>query len=145
MLEEPLHRNLHPYLHPLLLEFHEINGHPLRAVWRVYKEQSLYKIVLEFDQTSLVVEAEAYDDTIVFHLVSNNDSDIHGWIDASHSELWSGFIGKTFGWGWIIINQQDALDGILLSFDGITPQLMLIVMASSIYESIIHHPSEKSG
>ncbi len=144
MSEKPMHQNLHPDLHPLLLEFHGINGHPLRSVWRIYVEECLDKIVLGFDQDSLVVKAEPEDDTIVFHLISNNDRNTYGWIDASHSELWSGFIGKKFGWGWIIINQQDALDGILLSFDGITPQLMLIVMASSIYESIIYQPSEKN-
>jgi len=134
---------LHPDLHPLLLEFHGINGHPLKAVWRVYTERCLDKIILEFDQALLVIEAEPYDDTIVFHLVSKDDRETHDWIGASQSEPWSDFIGKTFGWGWIIINQQDALDGILLSFDGITPQVMLIVMASSIYESIIHTSSEK--
>lgn len=143
MPEESLHRNLHPDLHPLLLEFHGINGHPLREVWRVYTEESLDKIVLGFDQDSLVIEAEPYDDTIVFHLISNNDRHTVGWIDASHSEPWSGFIGEPFGWGWITINQQDALDGILLSFGGITPQVMLNVMASSIEEHIIRQPSEK--
>ena len=143
-MEESLHRNLHPDLHPLLLEFHEINGHPLGEVWRVYKDESLDKIVLGFDTNSLVVEADPYDDTIVFHLTSSEDLNTNGWIDASQSEPWSGFIGKRFGWGWITINQQDALDGVLLSFDGIIPQLMLNVMASSIVESMIHLSSEKT-
>lgn len=143
-MEESLHRNLHPELHRLLLEFHGINGHPLRAVWRVYTEQCLDKIVLRFDTDSLVVEVEPDDDTIVFHVISNKDLNINSWIEASHSEPWCGLIGVPFGWGWITINQQDALDGILLSFGGITPQLMLNVMASSIEESIIHQPSEKS-
>lgn len=143
MPAEPLHRNLHPDLHPLLLEFHGINGHRLRAVWRVYKDESLDKIVLGFDKDSLVVEAEPYDDTITFHLISNKDINTNGWLDASNSEPWIGFIGETFGWGWITINQQDGLDGILISFGGITPQVMLNVMASSIEESVIHQPSEK--
>jgi len=143
-LEETLHRNLHPDLHPLLSEFHGINGQPLRVVWRVYAEQCLDKIILRFDQDSLVMEAEPYDDTLVFHLTRNEDLNINGWIDASQFEPWSGFIGKPFGWGWVTINQQDALDGVLLSFDGIIPQLMLNVMASSIVESIIHPSSEKS-
>ncbi len=143
MVMETLHKNLHPDLHPLLLEFHGINEQPLRAVWRVYTDDCLDKIILEFDQVSLVAKAQQDDDTIVFHLLNNNERDLLGCVDASHSAPWSDFIGKRFGWGWVIINQQDALDGILLSFDGITPQLMLIVMASSIYESIVHQPSEK--
>jgi hypothetical protein len=54
-----------------------------------------------------------------------------------HSEPWRNLIGQAFGWGWITINQQDALDGILLSFDGIIPLVMLNVIASSIKESVI--------
>jgi Family of unknown function (DUF6334) len=106
-------------------------------------EASLGKIVLGFDQDSLLVEAEPYDDTITIQLISNNDRSTDGWIDASHSKPWSSFIGKTFGWGWITINQQGYIDGILLSFDGIWPQVMLNVMASSIKESIIHQPSSQ--
>jgi hypothetical protein len=142
-LEDAPHRDLHPTLHGLLLEFHRINGNPLRAVWRVYTDQCLDKIILGFDQESLVVEAEPYDDTIVFHIKSNHDLNSDGWMDASHSEPWNNFIGEPFGWGWITINQQDALDGILLSFGGITPQLMLSVMASSIEESLIRLSSGK--
>jgi Family of unknown function (DUF6334) len=142
MSEELLHQNLYPDLDSLLLEFEGINRQVLRAVWRVYREASLGKIVLGFDQDSLVVEAVSYDDTITIHLISNNDRNADGWIDASHSKPWSRFIGKTFGWGWITINQQGYLDGILLSFDGIWPQVMLNVMASSIKESIIHPSSD---
>ena len=137
MNEESLHRNLHPELHSLLLQFHGINGEPLRSVWRVYDEGSLDKVVLEFDQDILVVEADPHDDTIAFHVIRNKDINTNGWTDASCSEPWCRFMGEMFGWGWITINQQDALDGILLSFDGITPQVMLNVMASSIKESLI--------
>lgn len=144
-MQESPHRNLHPELHRILLGFHGINGFPLRKVWRFYTEQCLDKIILGFDQDSLVVEAEPYDDTIMFQIISNKALNINAWIDATHSELWRGFIGKPFGWGWITINQQDALDGILLSFGGITPQLMLNVMASSIQERVIQQPSETAG
>jgi len=41
MSEELLHRNLHPDLDSLLLEFEGINRQVLRAVWRVYREASL--------------------------------------------------------------------------------------------------------
>lgn len=140
MHEEFLHRNVHPELQPLLLRFHGINGERLRSVWRVYHEGNLDKIVLGFDQDSLVVEADAEDDTIAFHVIRNSDRDTAGWVDTSRSEPWNRFIGEMFGWGWITINQQDALDGILLSFDGITPQVMLNVMASSIKESLISEP-----
>ena len=128
---------LHPDLHPLLLEFQGVNGYPLKAVWHVYQDECLDKVVLEFDQVALAVEAEPSDDTIVVHRQSNSVRHSSGWIDVSQSTQWNAFIGKSFGWGWIIINQQDALDRVLLSFDGIVPQVMLIVMASSIHERII--------
>jgi hypothetical protein len=80
---------------------------------------------------------DAYNDTIMFRIVRSRDLNTEGWEDTGHSEPWRRFIGEVFGWGWITINQQDALDGILLSFDGITPQVMLNVMASSIKESLI--------
>lgn len=97
-----------------------------------------------FEHNSLMVEAQPDDDSIMIHVINNNDRDTTGWIDTSHSEVWRDFIGEPFGWGWITINQQDFLDGVLLSFDGITPQVMLNVMASSIEESVIHQPSEKT-
>jgi len=138
MSEEFLDQNLDSDLDHLLSEFQGIDRQVLRAVWRVYTEASLGKIALGFEKDTLVVEAVSFDDTITIHLISNNDRNIDGWIDASHSKPWSSFIGKTFGWGWITINQQGYLDGVLLSFDGIIPQVMLIVMASSIKESVIH-------
>jgi hypothetical protein len=91
------------------------------------------------------VEAEPYDDTIKFHVMSNANLDTSSWICASSSQPWNGLIGEPFGWGWITINQQDALDGILLSFGGLAPQVMLNVMASSIDESFIHRCSEISA
>ena len=127
------HRNLHP----LPLEFHRINGHALRAVWHVYSDQCLDKIILEFDQDCLIAEAEPADDTIVFRSGSKSALSRDQWQDASNSEPWRDLIGRAFGWGWVTINQQDFLDGILLSFDGITPQVMLNVIASSIKESVI--------
>lgn len=101
MKEESLQRNLHPELQPLLLRFHEISGESLRSVWRVYNENNLDKIVLGFDQKTLIVEADAYDDTIVFSIVRNGDLNTEGWVDTGHSEPWSRFIGEAFGWGWI--------------------------------------------
>jgi len=131
------HRNLHPELHSILMQFHRISERKLRAVWHVYDESDLDKAILVFDEESLVIEAEPDDDTISFQIIRNDVSDKERWLDPSTSEVWSKFIGEPFGWGWITINQQDALDGILLSFAGITPQRLLTVVASSIKENII--------
>jgi len=39
---------------------------------------------------------------------------------------------KSFGWGWLTINQQGYIDGDMLSFAGITPRLLITVVASSL-------------
>lgn len=48
------------------------------------------------------------------------------------SEPWQKLIGKECGWTWVTINQQGYRDGVLLSFSGIVPSVMLHVIASSI-------------
>lgn len=129
-------RKLHPDLHPLLLQFQELCGQPLETVWRVYEEQCLDKIILQFASLTVIIEAEPDDDTIKFHVTSKQQP-TEEWCQASGSEPWIGVIGKPFGWGWLTINHLDALDGILMSFSGNTPQVLLTVVGSSIKESIV--------
>ena len=50
----------------LLSEFLKIDGQSLRAVWYVWELGSLDKVVLAFDEGSLVVEVLIDDDTVVF-------------------------------------------------------------------------------
>ena len=52
-------------------------------------------------------------------------------IDASRTEPWAGLLAKPFFWGWIALNQQGYLDGILIIFDGVIPQVLRTVAASS--------------
>jgi len=131
------HRKLHPDLHPLLLQFQEITGQPLESVWRVYEEQSLDKIILQFASLTFIIEAEPDDDTIKFEVASKQDPNTEDWLQASGIEPWSSVVGKPFSWGWLTINHFDALDGILLSFSGNTPQVLLTVVGSSIKESVV--------
>lgn len=137
MSEDFEYRNLHPELHPTLLHFHRINGKHLKAVWRFYGGTDLDKVTLSFDEESLLIEAEPFDDTISISVLHNNERCTEGWLASSDFEPWNNFIGKSFGWGWVAINQQDALDSVLLSFEGLRPQLFLMVMASSIKENMI--------
>jgi hypothetical protein len=116
--------------------FHRIDGQILQAVWRVIDAGCLARVVLHFDQNFLIIEARTDDDTVEFWAEERSSFSNVG-IDASQSNLWSRFIGKSFGWGWVTINQQGYCDGVLLSFGGITPQVILNVVASSINESTI--------
>lgn len=51
--------------------------------------------------------------------------------DLTADPAWSRFIGKEFFWGWFTINQQGYTDGVLLSFDGVVPEIGVNVIASS--------------
>jgi Family of unknown function (DUF6334) len=124
-------------LRPLLDTFHGLNGLILRAISRVYVHESVGRLVLDFDQVSLVVEANSDVDTIEIGVEDRHSMSREDYIDASRSVPWSKFVGEPFGWGWLAINQQGYCDSILLSFHGITPQLLLNVIASSIKESVI--------
>ena len=136
-MSETSHRKLHPDLHSLLLRFQEITGQPLESVWRVYKEQSLDKIILQFATLTFSIEAEPDDDTIRFDVTSKQQPNTENWCQSSSFEPWSRVVGKPFSWGWLTINHLDALDGVLLSFSGNTPQVALTVVGSSIKESLV--------
>ncbi len=118
---------------PMLSAFHIIGDRPLRAVWQGFTEGSLDRMVLIFNQVSLIVIANEDDDSIDFTTADTTEGSDLGDINASLSEPWRTFIGKPFGWGWVTVNQQGYCDGLLLSFGGIIPQIVLNVRASSIY------------
>jgi hypothetical protein len=52
--------------------------------------------------------------------------------NLTSSSFWREFVGQPFGWGWAVMNQQGYSDGVLLSFGGVTPQVLLEVIASSL-------------
>jgi len=122
--------------HALLSEFHKIGTRVLRKVSYVWTDQCLDKIIFEFDEVSLLVEAEVEYDTIAVCCIGNDRLSDHSTA-AGSTDLWNPFISKPFTWGWIMINQQNYLDGILLSFDTIMPNILLNVVASSIVVGLI--------
>ncbi|HKT10307.1 MAG TPA: DUF6334 family protein [Terriglobia bacterium] len=119
-------------LAPMLSTFHSITGKPLVSVWQCRMEGSLDRVVLDFDGASLVILADENDDSIDLTLSNESDRRSVGDVDASGLDPWRSFIGMSFGWGWVTVNQQGYCDGVLLSFGGIFPQIALNVVASSI-------------
>jgi hypothetical protein len=117
---------------PMLTAFHAVVDRPLRAAWEVYIEGSLDRVVLDFGQISLVVAADENDDSIDITATETADLRGVGGVDRSLVDPWNNLIGKPFGWGWVTVNQQGYCDGLLLSFGGIVPQVLLNVIASSI-------------
>jgi hypothetical protein len=121
-------------LHSTLSAFHAISQESLRAV-RV--ENDLDRVIFDFDRDALVVEGNPDDDSIEIRLVNRGEFQNTQAVEASHQDPWTCFIGKPFGWGWVTVNQQGYCDGVLLSFGGIDPQLLLTVAASALVVSTI--------
>jgi hypothetical protein len=119
-------------LFPALSGFQRIGGQPLRAVWQAEADGCLNRIVFDFDSLSLTVSAVSDDDSVEFEVIDAAGADRTGGADASHLKHWRDLIGAPFGWGWVTVNQQGYCDGLLLSFDGIVPRVVLNVVASSI-------------
>lgn len=112
-------------------EFLPLSEMEFRSVWYVWVEGNLDKIILSFENESLVIKAEIDDDTVRLSRIQN--SEIAKETNAVRVDgIWSKYIGQKFCWGWVTINQQNYLDGIMLSFTGIYPNLLLNVIASSI-------------
>jgi hypothetical protein len=120
-------------LNPLLEVFHALDGQKLRAVWRIYDHACLSTIILEFTQQWLVIRANPADDTIELSVDHRAIPDSQRTC-ANDDAPWKRWIGADFGWGWVVTNQQGYCDGAMLSFGGITPQLLIIVEASSLKE-----------
>jgi Family of unknown function (DUF6334) len=129
-------------LFPLLSAFHDVNGLTLKAVSSRSSEESPASIVLDFGQKCLVVRANGKDDTVEFWSTDSPFSEGVPKNDTSNMLPWRGFIGREFGWGWVTVNQQGYLDGIVLSFGGITPQLLITVVASSLKVAEIGIPAQ---
>lgn len=127
-------------LFPMLSNFHSVGEGSLKAVWELFTQGCLERLILDFGSISLVAVADKDDDSIDLELTSAGDFHNAERVDASQTEPWKSFIGKPFGWGWITVNQQGYCDGLLLSFEGIVPQLVLNVVASSIKVARITGP-----
>jgi len=119
-------------LFPLLSAFHEINGSVLKTVRQEIYEDSHVGIVLDFESKSLIIRANPEDDTVDFFVVASSAIEKSDRNDVSQTFPWKQFIGKEFGWGWVSVNQQGYLDGLILSFGGIIPDLIVTVIASSL-------------
>ncbi len=121
----------------MLAVFNRVTEQRLDSVWETHTEGSLERLILMFGPAALAITADADDDSIDVFVAESFDPYSAAAVDVSQTEVWKGFIGKSFGWGWVTINQQGYCDGLLLSFEGIHPEILLNVMASSITIGLI--------
>ena len=63
----------------------------------------------------------------------------NGFVSIQSAKPWKRYLGKECGWTWLAWNQQGYLDSVLISFDGIEPNVLLQTIASSI-EVFRFHP-----
>lgn len=126
----------------LLSAFHDVNGLILRAVSLERSEDLLTSIAFDFGTKALVAKANGEDDTVEFWSIESSLPERLQENDASDVSPWKTFIGQEFGWGWVTVNQQGYLDGIVLSFGGIMPQVLITVVASSLKVSQIGIPKQ---
>lgn len=111
----------------------------LQAVYEKVADQCREALLLQFGHKRLVFTANPDDDTLDVRLEEAPSPDTAGWTRVDCEKPWHELVvgGSNFGWGWVTINQQGYCDGVLLSFDGLTPTLLLSVGASSISVSKI--------
>jgi hypothetical protein len=108
----------------------------LQAVFEKEVDGCREKLILRFTKKSLCFSAVPDDDTI--SVCSRASTSVHeSGLRPVRSALWRAFIGKSFGWGWVTVNQQGYCDGVLLSFDGLYPGILLEVVASSILINVV--------
>ncbi len=79
----------------------------------------LFRVNIDSDELSASYQAKS------FHASRSHRS-------IRTTKLWSKYIGKSYGWNWLAVNQQGYLDTVLISFMGIEPNVMLQAVASSI-------------
>ena len=119
-------------LFPLLSIFHEVNGYALKSVSVETSEDLLTGIAFNFGSKSLIVNVNSDDDTVEFACIDSLQLAYPPENDKSKASPWKEILGQEFGWGWVVINQQGYLDGIILSFGGITPQFLITAVASAL-------------
>jgi hypothetical protein len=124
---------------PMLDAFQSIGAAPLQRVAYSRVHGCVARIAFDFASKSLVAVAHEDDDTVTVSVENTHATDPRPASDVSALWPWAHFIGKPFGWGYVVVNQQGYCDGLLLSFDGIRPRVLLQVIASSFQVNAISY------
>lgn len=107
-------------------------GQRLEEVWQRVEDGSRDLLVLQFSAGALAVAVDADTDTVEARYEEAEAFNSSGLIRAGTFAPWASLIGQTFGWGGVVINQQGYQDGVLLSFGGLQPSVLLVAAASSL-------------
>jgi hypothetical protein len=91
------------------------------------------EIVLSFGDCFLSFKAVPDTDTIEAQFHGKKFVAKRGCKSVCGDEPWSRYLNQDCGWTWLAINQQGYWDTALISFEAVVPNILLNVMASSIY------------
>jgi hypothetical protein len=107
----------------------------LQDVWEKPVHGCRNELVLDLGDCFLRFGVDIDSDTIVRQFQPGPFRAPKGYRSIQSAKPWKRFVGKECGWTWLAWNQQGYLDSVLLSFDGIEPNVLLQTIASSIDES----------
>ena len=94
----------------------------------VYASEDSSRLDLNLTCGGLTFYANTNDDTLIWR---DGQRDTSG-LEITHSKPWIDFVGKTFQFAWLMMNDQGYIDGALIGFDTLLPELALNVVASAI-------------
>jgi Family of unknown function (DUF6334) len=115
--------------------FHELDckeDQRLQEVLQCVENGCLNLIALKFTAGVLIFAVDPDADTVEVSYEEANAFNDSGLVHAGALAPWSALIGQPFGWGWVTINQQGYQDGVLLSFGGLQPSVLLVAAAASL-------------
>lgn len=90
------------------------------------------ELILDLGDCFLRFGAEDDTDTIGCRFQPSPFRAKRGYRSIQSAKPWKKYVGKECGWTWLAWNQQGYLDSVLLSFEGIEPNVLLQTIASSI-------------
>jgi len=104
----------------------------LEAVLQRIEDGCRNLVALKFPAGMMTFAADADSDEVEVRFQETETFDPSGLARADTVAPWSSLIGRPFGWGWAAVNQQGYQDGVLLSFGGLEPSVLLVAAASSL-------------
>ncbi len=105
-------------------------------VLRDVLEKSVYgfraELILDLGDSFLRFGVDIDWDTITSQFQASRFRAKKAYRSIRADKPWKKYVGKECGWSWLAWNQQGYLDSVLISFEGIEPNVLLNTIGSSI-------------
>ena len=103
------------------------------------------QLVLDLGESCLGFAVDVDTDTIAAEFQPTPFRSKKGFASVRADAAWKDYVGKECGWTWFGWNQQGYRDSVLISFNGIEPNVLLQTMASSIEIYVISRVEQTCG